>query len=244
MSKETKLCLLRGMPYEINHKISIRQPTLNEIFEMGEDKYYSIVFNFVATPSDMKSSLFDMGIDYESVSEFSLFCARCKVLNQKDTAIFFGDVDFSKLQIAKNPQNNEPILAYLDDNGEMDFGGVIIDSHIYELIASHIRHMNKITKNVEKPANEFTKKILIDEDRLQKKTKKKHESQLSQLILALVNCSDFPYNFKTIWELPISVLMDSVYQIQKYKNAQNLIQGIYSGSIDGTKLDKSDLKWI
>ena len=65
--------LLRISDYEINDKISVHVPTVNEIFDFGDQKYYSIVQTLIATPFDLMVELDDIGIDYESITNYQLF---------------------------------------------------------------------------------------------------------------------------------------------------------------------------
>ena len=58
------------MVYEINDKISVHVPTVNEIFDFGDQKYYSIVQTLIATPFDLMVELDDIGIDYESITNY------------------------------------------------------------------------------------------------------------------------------------------------------------------------------
>ena len=62
-----------GEPFHINDKIAIYIPTIGDIVEFGERKYYGMIHTLTCIPSDMKSQLFDMGIDYEKLSDFELF---------------------------------------------------------------------------------------------------------------------------------------------------------------------------
>lgn len=47
-----QLQLYFGDPYVINNNITIFQPTVGEIMEYGEKKYYSVVHTLTAIPSD------------------------------------------------------------------------------------------------------------------------------------------------------------------------------------------------
>lgn len=242
-----KLQLLRGKDYQITKFLKIHQPTLDEIFNYGEQQYFSIVSTLVAIPSDMKSVLFDCNIDYTKISEFKLFCKCLKDFDISKTSILFGnETDLMSLDFYFDNKNQEIILCKADEYDNIDMNYLAIDESIYFLMTEYIRQMHGFKKKVEKAGNEFTKKILIEEDKMNRERDKgkSFESILYPLILALVNCSDFPYTFETVWDLPISVFMNSVAQIQKTKNVGYTMQGIYSGNVDAKKIDKDELKWI
>lgn len=47
-----ELMLYFGDDFVINDKIKIHQPTINEIVEYGEQKYFSMLHTITAIPSD------------------------------------------------------------------------------------------------------------------------------------------------------------------------------------------------
>ena len=51
------LSLYMGDPYVINEHLVVTQPTIGQIAEYGEKRYYSMVHTLCAIPSDMKSQL-------------------------------------------------------------------------------------------------------------------------------------------------------------------------------------------
>ena len=106
--------IYRGEDFVISEHISIHQPSLNEIYNYGEQDYYSMVCMLTSTPQSMKWQLWDMGIDYTSITPFQLFCnVLCKLYPQEKTAILFGDLDFTKFNLIQNHANNSIILSQL-----------------------------------------------------------------------------------------------------------------------------------
>lgn len=242
-----KLQLLRGQDYVITKYLKIHQPTLDEIFHYGEETYYAMVTTLTAIPSDMKSVLADMGIDYTKISEFELFCNFLRYLPPSTTSILFGkNIDLASLSMFYDNINQEKILCKANEDKTINQNSVYINEPIYMMMADYIREMHGFQKKIENPGNEHTKKILIDEDRNNRKQNKDKpfESALYPLILAMVNCSDFPYTFETVWKLPISVFISSVKQVLKLKNVGYIMHGIYSGTVDPKKIDQDELKWI
>ena len=120
-----KLQLYFGDPYVVNENITILQPNIGQIMEYGEKKYYSMVHTITAIPSDMKSQLADMGLDYEQLEDFELFTMLAPTLQKESTSIIFGDIDFTKLKPYRNPQNDLIVLADKES-------GLVIDQLIYE----------------------------------------------------------------------------------------------------------------
>lgn len=234
-----ELLLFRGKDYVINDKISIHHPTLNEIADYGEQEYYGLVSRLTCVPSDYKVQLFDMGVDYEEISEFDMFALMCNGLEVDETYILFGDLNFAGLKLMQHNNTGEMMLY----NYEQDF---VIDRCVYEIIVEYLRKIHGFEKNIEMAGNKYTKQILIDEARnLQEQNKNKpYKSMLIPLISALTNTADFKYSHSTVWDLPIYVFMDSVKRIQKIKNYNYLMQGAYSGNVDTKKISKDELNWL
>ena len=97
-SDKDKLGIFFGKPFQINSKISIRQPTIGEIVEYGEDRFFSLISCATAISSEYKSLLWDAGIDYEQIDDFCMFSWMMCRQDVDTTRILFGDLDFTKLK--------------------------------------------------------------------------------------------------------------------------------------------------
>ena len=71
-----ELQVYRGKDFVINDKIQIHQPTLGEIADWGEQKYFSFVQSFTATPTDLKYILSLSGVDWNTISDYELFLTK------------------------------------------------------------------------------------------------------------------------------------------------------------------------
>lgn len=69
----TDLQIYRGNPLRINDDIIVRQPTLGEIADFGEERYLSTVQALCGTPSDYMVALDDMGLNFEDITDFQMF---------------------------------------------------------------------------------------------------------------------------------------------------------------------------
>ncbi len=225
-----------------NH-IILHQPTLNEIADYGEREYYSMVYQLTATPQSMKVQLWDIGVDYTTITPFELFYSIIyRLYPPEKTSIIFGDLDFTKFRIMQR-KDNESILLYQTVGNEP----VIIDEFTYDMIMNYIRQVHDIYKDEKIPANETTKMILIEDDRDEqlKNKNKKYHSQLKNLISSLINCEGFKFNHSQVWDMKINAFMDSVKRISKIKNAELLLQSGYSGfGVNLKDIDKQQLNWL
>ena len=232
-----QLQLYFGDPYIINERLVIQQPTIGQIVEFGEKKYYSMVHTLTAISSDMKSQLFDMGLDYEQVEDFQLFMMLAPTLPKESTSILFGDIDFSNLKIIRNPQNDQIVLVDRE-------AGLVIDMLIYEKIANYLRAVHGLKKKVEFAKNKYTKQILIDEDRrnIELNKDKPYKSFLTPLISSVK--VRMGYTKEYVRNMGIYELTDDIARLQIINNADALLRGMYGGMIDTKKIDKSELNWM
>lgn len=246
-----ELKVYRGKDFVVSKHITIHQPTLDEICEYGERDYYSMVHQLCATPQTMKVQLWDMGVDYTTITAFELFYSILFKLYPKDkTSILFGDLDFSKFEIKQRKDNNEILLYQIvetveDGNAKND--EIIIDEFTYNVITDYLREMHFIQKDEKIPANETTKMILIEDDReeLERNKNREYHSQLKNLVSAMINCEGFKYNHAQVWDMKINAFMDSVRRISKIKNANLLLQSGYSGfGVNLKEISNKQLDWL
>lgn len=233
--------LLFAHEVRINDAIAVRIPTIGEIAE-NEDAYYGVVSTIIATPYDMMVQLDDIGLDWTKLTEFDLFILMFKSLQASDTHLVLGDLDLTKFQLAMNNGTKE--FELVDPETE-----IIIDRAIHAEIGNVLRHMLNIEKPVKKPANEEARKYMISRARAKMKRdarrkKKNSQSQLEQIVTALVNISDFPYDYESVKGITIYQLYASLAQISHKINFDNLMAGYYAGTIKGEDLTQEDKSWI
>lgn len=231
------LQLYFGDPYVINDKITVFQPKIKDIVEYGEASYMSMIHTICSIPSDLKSQLWDMNLDWTQISDFELFVMLSQTMTVNRTSIILGDLDLSSLKPFKNPQNDELVLANKNT-------GVIIDSLIYERIVNYLRKLHGLKKKVEFAANEFTKKFMIEEDRQKiayNKTKP-YESFLLPMISAVKARQGYTLDY--IKNEGLAEFFDEVSRLQIIHNADALLHGAYSGMVDTSKINKNEFNWM
>lgn len=234
-----ELQLYFGEDYVVNSKIVIHQPTIGEIVEYGEKEYYSMIHTLTCIPSDMKSQLWDLGIDYMEIEDFDLFMLLTRGLKYKDTQILFGDLDFSRFEIMINKQNNKQVLYDASTD-------TLIDELAYMKIVNYLRKLHGIKPKIEHATTKTVKKILIqlDRERIAKAKNQPYKSQLKELISAMMRYPGFKYKKNELKECGLYEFMDTVQGAQIYVSSTALLQGSYSGMIDTSKIDKKNFNWL
>ena len=239
------LKLYRGNEYTINKYISIKQPTIGEICDYGEIKYFSMVRTLCYVGADLKWQLNDIGIDYTKIDDFTLFSSLlAKAFDKKRTSIIFGDIlDLSKMTLVFDDDLQDMVLIQPLNNDEY----IKIDRYAYAVMIGVLRKLHRFKRNDEIPGNEATRMILIEDarDEAEENKDKPPTSFLFPLVSAMVNSAGFKRDDVTVFDMKIYPFMDSVSRTAKIKNAELKLYSGYSGfGIDLKKVDKEELNWI
>lgn len=222
----------------INDFVSIRVPTIGEILEQ-EDEYYNLVQLLTAMPIDLMVILDDIGVDFSTINDYDLFIMLFNSLKHSNTKLIFGDLDLSPFELEIDEVSKRPII--------IDFKtGRKFDRALQVNIAETLRKIHHLEKNNRKPGNEEARKYMIERARkkMNRNRRRKHDSQLEDLIVAMVNTEQYKYDFAGTLELSIYQFNESVRQIMHKINYSNVMFGIYSGTISPKDINQDDLNWL
>ena len=270
MFEVDELKIYRGIDIPITDKIIVTQPTLGQIEEFGEKRYFQAVRNLTSVGADLKWQLWDyFNIDYTTIEDYDLFIKLIHpmVSSRKNFYEELKDNPEYEEQLSKLTDEEKeemlinPLSLVLKDIDLADFGAyedqqkqqiilydkernITIDRFIYAQIIDTVRQIHGFKKNSEVPANEITKMFLIDEarDEAMLASKKPYKSVLKPLISALsAKCGQCGDD--RIWNMPINMFFDSIKRILKIQDAELLLRGAYSGFASLKGIDKDRLDW-
>lgn len=236
--------LLNKSSLKITDQIILHIPTIGEILD-NESLYFSIVSVMTSTPFQYMVQLDDIGIDYTKITDYQMFQIFFPIYAQNDISIIFGDLNLKDIALYHDQKTNLDVLySPLSDT--------TIDEFVYYQMARTMRQINCIKYERKRPKGEHTKKYLLEKERrhlknLERKRKNREyeQSELEKLVVALVNNNHFKYDYDSVRNLSIYNFYQSYKQIQHEINFNNIMRGVYAGTIDTTKLqDKSCLSWI
>lgn len=234
------LKLLYSDRIQVDEKISIMIPTVGQILD-NEESYYSIVSMLTAMPIDYMVLLDDMGLDFSVMTEYELFLHLFPYIQTlKDEAkLIFGDLDLSKFQLAQNSENGS--IVFVDTEND-----IVIDKRVKAKIASVLRKIHGMKKDIRKPANKEAKDYMLEiaRKRLKRRATVKEASQIESLIVAMVNAEEFKYDFQSVRDLTIYQFNESVKQVIKRVDYDNHMYGVYTGTIKIKDMSKDDLNWL
>lgn len=222
----------------VTDNISIIIPKVGDVID-HEDEYYSIVSSLTAMPIDRMVELDDVGIDFTEINDYDLFLMTFPQIAKMDTSLVFGDLDLTKFDMAVNEENKMVVMYNDEDN-------IIIDRVVQLKIAATLRELHHLEKNRRKPGNKEAQRYLIERARKKaaRNRKRKKQSQIESLIVAMVNTEEFKYNYETVRDLSIYQFNESVRQIIKKVDYNNKMHGVYSGTVDVKGMDKEEFNWL
>ena len=231
--------LLKLTSVEIpNTKLSVRIPTVGEILE-DEQHYYNLISSLTATPFQYMVQLDDMGIDFTKITDYELFMMLFIVYAKSDLSIIFGDLNVSDARVYRDHNQRETIYSPGND--------IEINEKIHSDLVTVIRKINLLEKVNYKPGNEIARKYLLEKERKRqtRNSKKAYTPYLEKLVIALVNTSEFPYDYDSCMNLSIYRFHQSFKQIQHKIAFDKTMIGVYAGTVDTSKLSNRDtLSWI
>lgn len=251
-----------GEDYHPSDKITIRQPTIGEIMRFGDSKFYSILNIICGNPTMFRLKLWDLGVDWNTLTDFEWFCTNVRQLSIDDTYLLFGDLNFSWFELFHNKKTDSDVLINIphdaNNNISDDFiesfdyeNAIIIDEIIYIKIVEYLRKMFNIHPKVEKAKNKFTKEAIIEEERMNienqkilNKGKEVSTSVLLPMISFALNHPGFKYKKKELIDVGIVEFMDSVSRLQIYESTHALMSGMYSGYVDTKKINKDEFNFM
>lgn len=240
-----------GKPFDVGNGMTIYQPTIGQILNIGEEKFYSTLYIFVGNPTMFRLQLWDMGVDWNKITSYDLFMSTITGINKEVSDLLFGDLDFSGFALyGKN-------IEQINDDGETEIIqiptlynqslDIEISKDDYTLISEYLQVMFNIHPKVERAKGRATKEAIIEEDRMNlamRQKEKQSGSILLPLISSCLNHPGFKYKLNELEDVGICYFMDSVQRLQVYESSTAVMKGMYSGFVDGSKIKPENYNWM
>jgi len=268
-----KAFLSGGKNLKLSNNVEVIHPTVKDIYELGdgfncEQIYWEYVNIILCDPYTNMVELDDMGLNYLELKPFDLLVIKWKrlieaynekkevfdsfnynPLNQiKDSLIFFlGNHDFELIFIIEEDS------YFIVDNNSKNSDGVFeyyISGENFNIISEFISVINCIDDSYKiNPADDSARSILIQDAReenerlkINKPTAKEYD-YLGTSIDVLC-CGEGSINYLNVNQYKIYQLLKSVRGKTKRIHYDHVMQGIYAGTVDSSKVNKEELTWI
>lgn len=237
------LKLYFGEDYKINDKITIHQPTIQNILDMGEENFYATIAPFTSNTTSLRVQLYDLGIYWNDITDFELFSLLIKTLDFNNTKIFFGDFDITSfdLKVKLDSNNIEKLILFSE---KIDYE---IDEETYLKIRDYFCFMfnvkleNEIVKSKSLGAEIIAKERA---DMAKKRAELKGTTSLIQMISFALNHPGFKYKKNELRNIGYVEFMDSIKRLQVYESTKALTHGSYSGFCDVSKVPKEEFNFM
>lgn len=230
--------LLYQHEFKINDHISVVIPTVGEILN-DENTYDAVVSAFTAMPIDMIVPLDNAGIDFTTITAWDLFIMTFDSIKQCDTSLVLGDLDLNAFEPGINTITN---MIELRDVST----GTVIDRAVHDRIATVLRTIHNLKKDTRRPANKEAKEYMIQRahEKAKRNKRRKDVSQIESLIVSMVNSEQFKYNFESVRDMTIYQFKQSVRQVVRKNDYNNLMYGVYAGTVNVKELSHEALDWL
>lgn len=236
-----------GKDYKISN-VTISIPTIGDILEIGEDKFYRAISPFIYNSTTIRVMLWDyFNKDWNNVKDIEVFAILSEVIQDKSPLkLIFKNVSFDDFKLVPAKRN-------MDDKGFNEFAlysksqNILLYEEEYMEIAEYIREMVNNHPKVEKAKGKTAVSWIIQEDKMNaeiEKEKNKSDSRLLPLISACINHPGFKYKLKDLQEVGIYQFMDSVKRLQVYESTCALTNGLYCGFSDLSKINKDEFNFM
>lgn len=266
-----ELKVYKGEDIHITDKIIVAQPTIDQIIEFGEKRYFQTVHQLVGVGADFKWQLWDyFNIDYTTIDDFELFkkliypslSSKKKIYKElkenpkqyeeyikKMTEEDWNELLFNPVSLILKNLDFADFEEYESDKNPETIlydeeHDITIDRFVYARMVDAVRKIHGFKRNNEIPANERTKMDLIEDarDEAMAASQKPYKSVLKPLISALA-VKTGQLGSDSIWNTKINMFFDAIKRINKIQDAELLLQGAYSGFASLKGVDKNRLDW-
>lgn len=220
--------------------LNIKIPSIREVLELGEDTYLSAASTLISVPYSYLVPLYEKGILYTDLDEFEFFCGLFKNMPEKEFQWIFPGVINSDFEMSVVDEDKSFILYNQKT-------GVSIDSKIYKSLTNAVSEICGIPKPINKKiAFDASFEYFYNKEKkaIKRRGRKPYEPFIEGLIISLVNCAEFKYNYEQTMDLTLWAFMKSVKQIQKKINYDNVMTGYYTGNISPEKLPMESKSWM
>lgn len=226
--------------------ICIKMPTIGDILKFGESRFYNTFSPFFTNSTSIRVQLWDMEprVDWTKVKDIQVFnMLHLNLLDEEVVHSVFPDITFSDFQLMGLKNDPDKLVLYSPSQQ------IILTESDYMEIATYIRTILNRFPKVEKAKGKTTKQWMIQEDRMKllnsdKENDEENSSYLLSLVSSCLNHPGFKYKLEDLENMGLYRFMDSVKRIQKYEHSTAVLKGMYSGFVDGSKINPEQYNFM
>lgn len=234
-----------GDDYVVDDRITIHQPTIQDFINNKESNIYGVITPFITNTTGYRVQLWDMGIDWNKITNIELFSLMIKNMNYQYSKIIFGDIDFSTFKLYEKVKEGEKQLILYSPVMDLE-----IDEDTRQKMCKYIQYaFFAFPPEEEFTSNKTLKQELINNDKQKILTQRKEQKgkkgqNLLSMISFCLNHPGFKYKKNELRNICIAEFMDSVQRLQMYESTRALYNGMYSGFVDTSKIRREEFNFL
>lgn len=233
-----------GDDYVVNDRIIIHQPSIQDFIDAdNESDIYHVIAPFISNTTGYRVQLWDMGIDWNKITNQELFSILIKTVDHKYSKLIFGDIDFSTFSLYEKTVDDNKVLTLYSPKMDLE-----IDEETMNKMCKYIQFMfNSYPPEEEFTSSKILKQELINNDR-QKQLLRKKEDGIDQSLLSMIsfylNHPGCKYKKNELREIGYFEFMYNIQRLQIYESTRAIYGGLYSGMCDLSKVDKNEFNFM
>lgn len=238
-----KLRLYFREPYVIDVEnakgtLTLYQPSIRDLIRIGETRFFTSVHFLTTNTTQNRLMLWDLGKDWNEMSDFELFCLFYNQIEPECSEVFFGDVNLSDFDLCQKKNDEKVEIVLYNENIQVE-----INEDVYFHISQYVREMFNVHPDEQITNDRILKKWFIDKDRRHIANMKfkeakdgKSDSSMISLISAYVNHPGTKYKTSELKDIGVYEFYDAIKRLQIYESSTALMQGMYSGMISAKNI--------
>lgn len=241
MANLSKIQLQAGLNLQLENGFIFRQPTVQDIVLLKDEVYFWFMMAWCKKPHDSIHQLYRLGIDFQKITEEEYLDSH---ISENETAFLQMLIYFSNLEkcgyFYVPSEECKMIHGILEDGREIILS--FDDMCSIKKYISDIHFFKSITKR--KFDDYETMKVIIEYEieEMEFQYKEGKNIDVSNIVSSVVSRNQRTWDY--VFGLTVYRLYDELYRAMKIDEVNQLLNGIYSGSIDSSKVDKSNLSWL
>ena len=229
---------------DLRGSITVHQPTIGDLAEIGEDRFFSTLSVFINNTTTMRATLWSAGIDWNEISDFDLFCITYRTIDPEVSKLIFGDIDWNKFEVCTYENGDVTEIRLLNKEDDLE-----INQDVYQHIHQYLQSVFQMYPEDELTDDKMLKKWWVDKDirEAKRKSESKDEikkSSLQAMISAYINHPGTSYKLKELKEVGVCEFYDSIARLRIYENSTATLKGMFSGFVDGSKIKPEDYDFM
>lgn len=237
----SKLQLQAGFNLQLENGFIFRQPTVQDIIYLGEEVYFWFMMAWCKKPQDAIHQLYKMGKDFSKITEDEYFDMNIIDNEQLFSQVLIYFSNFEKCGYFYEPSEEANMIHGIFE----DSSSLILTFDDIDKIKKYISDIHFFKSTNKRKFEDFeTMAVIIgyEIEEMEMEVKQGKIVDMSNIVSSVVSRNNRTWDY--VFSLTVYRLYDELYRAMRIDEVNQLMNGIYSGNVDGKKIDNSKLSWL